>query len=78
MPYRGHRENINDTTINSANFLAILRLIGQYRSELGKQLSMAVAKNAKYISPTIQNELIDIIAYDILQAKLTKEIKDAC
>ena len=32
MSYRGHRENINDTTINSGNFLAILRLIGQYRS----------------------------------------------
>ena len=75
--YRGQRENINDTTINSGNFLAILRLIGQYRSELGKHLSMAVAKNAKYISPTIQNEIIDIIAYNILQAKLIKEIKDA-
>ena len=38
---------------------------------------MAVAKNTKYISPTIQNEIIDIIAYDFLQAKLIKEIKDA-
>ena len=77
MSCRGHRENINDTTINSGNFKAILRLIGEYRSELGKHLSMAVAKNAKYISPTIQNEIIDIIVYDILQAKLIKEIKDA-
>ena len=77
ISYRRHRENINDTTINSGNYLAILRLIGQYRSELGEQLSMAVAKNAKYTSPTIQNEIIDIIAYDILQAKLIKEIKDA-
>ena len=77
MSYRGHRGNINDTTINFGNFLAILRLIGQHRSELGKHLSMAVVKNAKYISPTIQDEIIDIIAYDILQPKLIKEIKDA-
>ena len=68
---------MNDTTINSGNFLAILRLISKYNPELKQHLSSPAARNATYVSPSIQNELINIIAYDILQKKLIEEIKDA-
>ena len=34
-----------------------------------------IARNAQYLSPQIQNEIIDIIAYGILQKDLIDEVK---
>ena len=34
-------------------------------------------KNVTYISPTIQNELIDIIAHDVIQKDIIEEIEAA-
>ena len=52
-------------------------MISKYNPELKQHLSSPAARNATYVSPSIQNELINIIAYDILQKKLIEEIKDA-
>ena len=45
--------------------------------EISSVFNFTVAKNATYLSPKIQNEIINIIVYDILQADLINEIKDA-
>ena len=42
-----------------------------------EHLTCPVARNATYISPKIQNEIINIIAYDVLQKYLIDEIKTA-
>jgi len=45
---------------NPGNFLAILKLMSRNNSILSHHLSDARQKNAKYISPDIQNQLINI------------------
>lgn len=77
IPLRGHRENVNNFTQNSGNFLAILRLLSETNDELKEHLRCPVARNATYLSPSIQNEIINIIAYDILQKDVVEEIKTA-
>lgn len=42
-----------------------------------EDLNKPSAKNKKYISSQNQNELIEVISYDILKNDLIKEIKDA-
>ena len=73
---RGHREDINSNN-NCGNFLAILKLLSETNSELKDHLDAPSAKNATYISPGIQNELIHIISYDVLQKQLIDEVKEA-
>ena len=65
LPLRGHRENINDSSHNSGNFLAILKLLSQTNETLKEHLTCPVARNAAYISPKIQNKIINIIAYTV-------------
>ena len=52
--------------------MVILKLL----SETSKTLK-EVAWNATYISPKIENEIINIIAYDVLQKYFIDEIKEA-
>ena len=73
--FRGHRENVASKENNCGNFLAILKLLAQTNDDLQNHLTSPVAKNASYLSPKIQNEIINIIDYDILQADLINEIK---
>ena len=42
-----------------------------------EDLNKPSAKNKKYILSQNQNELIEVISYDILKNDLIKEIKDA-
>ena len=49
LPLRGHRENINDSSHNSGNFLAILKLLSQTNETLKEHLTCPVARNAIYI-----------------------------
>lgn len=69
---RGDNEHLN-TPGNPGNFLAILRLIGQSNNQLMCHLNAPVAKNATYVSPMIQNELIGIVG-DMIQRKLVEDI----
>ena len=75
LPLRAHRENTPDA--NSGNILAILRLLGKTKETLKEHLDNPIARNAQYLSPQIQNEVISIIAYDILQKDLIDEVKKA-
>ena len=75
LPLRGHLENINNSSHNSGSFLAIVKLFSQTNKKLKEHLLFSVAQNAKCISPKIQNKIINIIAYDMLQKDLIDEIK---
>ena len=68
LPLGEHWEKTADT--NFGNFLAILRLLGKTKQTLKEHLDKPIARNAKYLSPQIQNEIIDIITYDVLQRDL--------
>ena len=75
--FTGYRENVASNENNCGNFLAILKPLAQTNYNLQNHLTSPVAKNATYLSPKIQNEIISIIGYDILHADLTNEIKEA-
>lgn len=62
---------------NPENFLALLRLIASHDSQLEQHLQMPKFRNATYVSPEIQNEMIDIIGHKIIQARIVQEVKDA-
>ena len=73
----GHCEDIHNSSNNCGNFLAILKLLSETHSNLKHHLDAPSARNATYISPYIQNELIEIISCDILQKGLVEEVKEA-
>lgn len=77
LPLRGHREKIDSSDGNPGNFIAILKLLAETNKTLKQHLYSPIARNATYISPKIQNEIIDIIAYEVLQKDLIEEIKEA-
>ena len=57
--------------------MAILRLLGISNQTLKEHLDNPIATNAQYFSPQIQNEIISVIAYDVLQRDLINEVKKA-
>ena len=73
---RGHREGIHNSSNNCCNFLAILKLLLETNSDLTHHLDAPSPRNATYISPYIQNELIEIISYDILQKGLVEKVTE--
>ena len=81
LPLRGHREDMidaeNDTDRNPGNFITFLHEIAQYCPELDNHLKNPLMKNATYISPKSQNEMIDVIEINTIQQHLINKIKDA-
>ena len=73
----GYRGDIHNSSNNCGSFLVILKLLSATNSDLNHHLDAPSARNATYISPYIQNELIEIIGYDILQKGLVEEVKEA-
>ena len=67
---RGHNQNINPD-----NFLSLLKLIGKYNETLQKHLDSPKMKNVMYMSPQIQNELLDIMAQTYFLASQRKSRK---
>ena len=74
---RGHRESLFQEDQNPENFLEILKLLSEANIELEQHLRNLLAKNATYISPDIQNQIINIVGYGIIQKDLVDEIKEA-
>lgn len=72
---RGDNEKLNAEG-NPGNFLATLKLVARYHPILGKHLASPNMQNAKYISPDIQNEVLDIAGNYIL-ASIIKAIQEA-
>ena len=65
LPFRGDHENLSGET-NPGNFSAVLKVFAEHDELLSNHLSSPRAKNATYLSPKSQNELINIIGYDII------------
>ena len=73
---RGDVEKI-DQPGNPGNFLAMLKVMANYDPLLKRHLQQPIQRNATYISPRIQNELIDIIGKNIIQKSILEEIREA-
>lgn len=76
---RGDGETNNEVSsrLNPGNFIALLRLMSGHDEILQVHLNKPALRNCTYISPVIQNQLIEIIGKDIIQKSLVGEVKDA-
>ena len=63
---RGTPEDAHGSSNNCGNFLAILKLLSETNYDLRHHIDAPSARNVTYISPRIQNELIEILSYDNL------------
>ena len=64
-------------TKNPGNFLALLKDYAERDDLLNEHLQHPKAKNATYLSPRSQNDIISIIGNDILRASIIEEVKKA-
>ena len=67
-----HREELDDLKPdnNPGNFLSILTEVAHYYPVLQEHLEEPFRKDVRYLSPTIPNEMIDIIGKNIIQGTL--------
>ncbi|XP_073133423.1 uncharacterized protein [Henckelia pumila] len=72
--FRGHDESVNST--NRGNYTELIKLLGRLNPEIGEIVLEKAARNAKYTSPLIQQEILKIIA-DTVRDKIREEIGDA-
>ena len=75
IPLRGHREKIKKIDSNSGNFLNIIDLLSRYDDRLKKHLENPENK-IKHLSPSIQNELLELAANRVLK-QITNSIRDS-
>ena len=77
---RGDKEVLNeDSCGNTGNFLAVLEMIASHDDILKQHLDniQISSRNVTYMSPLIQNEIIEIIGQDIILKNLLDESKAA-
>ena len=75
LPFRGDVERAQ-TNKNPGNFLALLKDYAATDDVLFKHFNSPRAKNATYLSPIIQNDIINIIVYDLILTNIISEVKD--
>ncbi|XP_025202803.1 zinc finger MYM-type protein 1-like [Melanaphis sacchari] len=75
LPFRGHKEKLNDGKSNNGLFLELVKLIAKYDAVLCKHL-LESKRNQTYLSNLIQNDIIEAMAQETLQLIL-KEVKIA-
>ena len=73
---RGDKEQ-REGVGNPGNFLSLMKLIGNHDLKLKQHLDMPKLRNATYLSPEIQNEMIDVIGNKIIQHSIVQEVRDA-
>ena len=73
---RGDVEKI-DQPGNPGNFLAMLEQVANYDPVLKGHLGNPRQRNATYVSPKIQNEIIDIIGKNIIQKSILEQVRCA-
>ena len=76
IAFRGKSEVI-DSSKNPGNFLALLKVLAESDEVLYNHLHNPKAKNATHLSPLTQNELINIIGYNVILSELVSDIKEA-
>ena len=77
LAFRGDNESLAQQDNNPGNFLALLAMLAKNDAVLQKHLLMPRAKNATYISPRSQNEIINVIGYDVILSGIIEEVKNA-
>lgn len=85
LALRGHREGMNyernetEATENRGNFLELVDLLAKYDPVLREHLLRIQLGNkfaTSYLSPTIQNEFIEILGENV-RSKVIKQVKEA-
>ena len=77
LPFRGHREDSNSR--NQENFLKTLKLFANYSTVINEHIfgtQLSKKDMTTYLSPTIQNELIELLGKKVKDLIL-EEIKTA-
>lgn len=69
---RGHVES--DGSQNKGNFVEMMELILKHGALVEKKMNGA--RNAKYISNTIQNEVLECLS-DMVREEIIKEVKES-
>ncbi|XP_075483749.1 uncharacterized protein LOC142523900 [Primulina tabacum] len=72
--FRGHDKS--PTSNNRGNFIEMINFIGKMNKSIGDIVLEKAPKNAKYNSPDIQKDFLNIISNQV-RAKIRKEIGDA-
>ncbi|GJN08206.1 hypothetical protein PR202_ga26101 [Eleusine coracana subsp. coracana] len=65
-PFRGHDES--EDLKDQGNFLEIVKLLASYNEEVKAVVLGNAPQNAKYTSPTIQKEILDLLACNVQRA----------
>ena len=76
LPFRGDVEDVSSGK-NPGNFLALLAMLAESDNLLYRHLHQPRARNATYLSPRSQNDIISIIGYDIVRSKILSEVRKA-
>jgi len=76
LAFRGDVENVASAK-NPGNFLALLKVFASNDPILQSHLDTPAARNATYISPQTQNEVINVIGLDVIRDSIIHEIKAA-
>ena len=76
LAFRGHRER-TESTSNPGNFLSLLRVFSEDDDVLRTHLQKPKVKNATYLSPSSQNDIIEVIGFDYIRANIIADIKQA-
>ena len=72
--FKGHDESVN--SLNRGNFIELIKLLATMNEEINKVVLENAPKNAQYIAPNIQKELLSIFANKV-RYKIQEEIRDA-
>ena len=77
LALRGHKETLqeSDENQNFGNFLTYLKELQNYCPELKEHLEAPQSKSVTYLSPTSQNEMIEVIGKKIILRDIVEEIK---
>ena len=77
LALRGHRETLqeSDDNQNLGNFLTYLKELQNYCPELKEHLEAPQSKSVTYLSPTSQNEMIEVIGKKIILRDIVEEMK---
>jgi hypothetical protein len=76
LPFRGDHESVCSNK-NPGNFLALLKLFAESDTVLHNHLYQPRARNATYLSPMSQNDIINVIGYDVVRSNIVDEIRNA-
>ena len=68
---RGHRETVGDGRCEGGNFLAMIKLMAKY-DPLIIEIVKSPKNAAKYLSPAIQNEILEILGKECQRSLVEK------